>query len=334
MVEGFEHEPGVYCGSVAMADVLRWAGIELSEPMVFGLGSGLAFHYLKGESLSPSRQVRGRALKLESNVAEALGLELLEHHPRDRQEAWRGVREALEAEVPLVVHCDLAELPYWETDTSFDDHRIVVAGYDSASERVRVADTHFEGLQTIDRETLHRARASKTSPSNGRQFAWWRLESGEPAPLEGAIRQALRRNAEQMRDDASEAGGLAALRTFRDEVADWIESDDAARSYRFAYECIEKRGAAGTMFRDLYQSFLSEASEYVPELARFQIPISMSRNADAWSTLATYLKAMALFLETEGEEPGENPRHHVESMAEAVYQFETTFWQRVGQLSG
>lgn len=331
-VEGFEHRAGTHCGSVAMRDLLDWAGIDLSEPMVFGLGSGLGFFYFKSEYVSPSRQIMGRAGTLETNVAEALGLELTEHRTQDPEEGWLGVREALASGRPVIVQCDLSELPYWETDTPFNGHRIVVAGCDADNDTVEVADTHFEGLQTIDRETLHRARASEAPPSMGNDFAWWELTPADPAPLDEAVPRALAGNVDQMTDGDHGIRGLAGLDTFREEVADWRDCDDAVWSYRFAYECIEKRGTGGAMFRNLYRSFLDEAAEHVPELSRYQLSVSMSRNADTWSTLATYLKAMALFLETDGEDPAEDPSHHVESMAEAVYQFESTFWDRLGNV--
>ncbi|MGH6960024.1 MAG: BtrH N-terminal domain-containing protein, partial [Dongiaceae bacterium] len=51
---GFVHRPGVHCGSTSMADVLRHQGLELSEPMCFGLGSGLHLVYLRDFGV-PSR---------------------------------------------------------------------------------------------------------------------------------------------------------------------------------------------------------------------------------------------------------------------------------------
>lgn len=332
IIENFHHEPGVHCGSVAMADMLRWAGVDLSEPMVFGLGAGLGFYYLQSDYMSPTRQIVGRSIHLEENVAEALGLELVEHRTSDGEEGWRGVRSAVESGRPALVQCDLSELPYWESSTPFNGHRIVVAGYDDADDSVYVADTHFEGLECIDREALHRARASDAPPSFGNRFAWWELEPASCGDIQGAIREAIARNVEEIESDESGFTGMPGLDLFREEVAGWRDLDDAEWCYRFAYQCIEKRGTGGAMFRNLYRKFLSEAADYVPEILQFQLPVSMSRNADAWSTLATYLKAMALYIGTEGEEPDEDPNHHVESMAEAVYQFESTFWDRARQM--
>jgi hypothetical protein len=331
-IDDFVHEPGTHCGSTAMADMLRHVGLELSEPMVFGLGSGAGFYYLKGDSVSPSRQIVGRHPRLETHAAEALGLEMEAHRTRDAEEGWRGVREAIDAGRPALVQCDLAELPYWETDTPFNGHRIVVVGYDETTGEVEVADTHFEGFQRIDRGALRRARASEAPPSFGNQFAWWEIVGGEPRELEDAIEEALERNAEAMTDDESGIGGLAALKEFKEEVRDWEALEDGDWCYRFAYQCIEQRGTGGGMFRYMYRNFLGEASEHLPMIDDLQLGISMNRNADAWSTLARYLEAAADVLDPDcdaPDTPDKPPSHHVESLAEAVYQFETTFWNQL-----
>jgi hypothetical protein len=324
-----------------MVDCLAQVGVELSEAMVYGLGSGAAFTYLKQDQFSPHRIIAGRPERLETQVADSLGLSMREHRTDDADEGWRHVTEAIGEDLPIIVQCDLAELPYWEASTPFNGHRVVVVAYEEDGEGVWVADTGFDGLQKIDRETLHAARASDAPPSGGNEFASWVLEPTEPRPMNEAIVAAIRRNWQQMEGEETTGqtleswhgeavGGLAGLRMFAEEVPDWEELADAVWCYRFAYECIEKRGTGGAMFRRLYKTFLSESADHVTEFSTQPLAHSMSRVSEAWSTLATYLDAMATHLETDGEEPGEDPRHHVETMAEAVFQFESTFWDRVG----
>jgi hypothetical protein len=348
IVEGFEHHTGVHCGSTAMADLLRHAGVELSEAMVFGLGSGLASYYLESEHMSPSRQILGRHFRLEENCAEALGLELRAHFEGDNAAAWQGVRAAIERDQPVLVQCDLCELPYWQTKTPFNGHKIAVVGFNDAAGEALVADTHFEGLQRVSLNELEAARASTAPPSMGNQNAWWTLEAGRldgdgldgggldggtPRELAEAIPFALVRNAEQMENDTSGFGGLDALEQFAAEVSSWRDLDDASWAYRFAYQCIEKRGTGGGNFRALYRDYLSEAGEHVPSILRNQYAVSMARTASAWSTLARYLEAMSRFVSADGvddsDRPDEDPTHHLESMAEAVFQFESTFWDRI-----
>jgi hypothetical protein len=329
IVKDFEHHTGIHCGSTAMADILRHAGIELSEAMVFGLGSGLGVYYLKSEHMSPSRQIMGRHFRLEENCAEALGLELRPHFEGDNQAAWAGVKAAIDEDRPVLVQCDLCELPYWGSTTPFNGHKIAVVGYNDATGEVLVADTHFEGLQRISAEALERARASTAPPSMGNQNVWWTLEPGDTRPLDEAVELALERNAAQMEEDSSGFGGLAALEQFAAEVVSWRELDDAAWAYRFAFQCIEKRGTGGGNFRYLYRDFLNEAGEHVPSILQAQLAVSMTRTASSWSTLARYLEAMSRWVEGGDDKPEEDPAHHLESMAEAVLQFESTFWDRV-----
>ncbi len=336
IVEDFTHTTGIHCGSTAMADLLRHAGHDLSEAMVFGLGSGLGFYYIKSKELTPSRQIFGRAFNLEENAAEALGLELRAHFEGDNEAAWQGVREAIDADRPALVQCDLSELPYWESNTPFNGHKIAVVGYDEDAGDALVADTHFEGLQRVSLDALERARASKAPPSMGNQNAWWLLEPGEARPMDEAISHALAANADQMENDATGFGGLDALEDFAAEVGSWRELDDASWAYRFAYQCIEKRGTGGGNFRFLYRDFLSEASEHVEQIRRDGLVISMTRTADAWSTLSRYLEAMSRWVEPVAEggaddRPDDDPSHHLNSMAEAVFQFESTYWDRAAR---
>jgi hypothetical protein len=302
--------------------------------MVFGLGSGLAAYYIKSEHMSPSRQIMGRHFRLEENCAEALGLELRAHFEKDNDAAWQGVQSAIERDQPVLVQCDLCELPYWQTNTPFNGHKIAVVGFNDDAGEALVADTHFEGLQRISLAALEQARASTEPPSMGNQNVWWTLEADgldgrTPRDLTEAIPLAIAQNAEQMEDDISGFGGLAALEQFAGELVSWRELDDASWAYRFAYQCIEKRGTGGGNFRALYRDFLSEAGDHVPSILRNQYAVSMARTASAWSTLARYLEAMSRFVDDDNDGPDSDPTHHLESMAEAVFQFESTFWDRI-----
>ena len=50
-VPGFRPYVGQHCETVATGSLLRVAGIELSEPMLFGLGEGLGFIFINLRTL-------------------------------------------------------------------------------------------------------------------------------------------------------------------------------------------------------------------------------------------------------------------------------------------
>lgn len=136
--------------------------------------------------------------------------------------------------------------------------------------------------------------------------------------FEEATDQALEKIRLQMEDQ-----GLEELRRFADTVTDWRTSDGAAESYRRASEEIESAPGAAFHRRQM-RDFLSQARELHPNLG-FQLGVGVARSAEAWSTLAVYLAAAADALDSAAPNPSEDPFHHIESLAEAVYQYESAF---------
>ena len=47
MTKEFIHTPSAHCETGTVSNLLRSYGLEMSEPMVFGLASGMTFAYLK-----------------------------------------------------------------------------------------------------------------------------------------------------------------------------------------------------------------------------------------------------------------------------------------------
>ena len=46
LLEEFDHRHAGHCESGTVATLLRSSGLDLSEPMVFGIGGGLFFFYM------------------------------------------------------------------------------------------------------------------------------------------------------------------------------------------------------------------------------------------------------------------------------------------------
>lgn len=328
IVSNYHHVTGHHCGSTAMGNLLRWRGVQMSEPMVLGLGSGLAFVYLRGEGLNPTRAIMGRTWNLEENVANALGMRLEEQTTDDAAEGWAQVKACLDDGMPVMVQCDLMELPYWKSKTPFNGHRIVVAGYDEPRGVALISDTHFEGLQEVTLEELAKSRRSHAGPMGYARHASWTLHGDVQTRMEDAIVKALLDNAQSM-DVKSDFAGIGAMEVFAKDVKNWRSQPDYSWCYRFAYQCIERRGTGGGNFRRLYRDFLMEASATVPDIQRTQLHVAMARTSSAWTTLAEQFE-----LASREPEPAAGVLAHVESLSEAVFQFESMFWDRVPMVFG
>ena len=321
----FEHRPGVHCGSTALADALRAGGVEVSEPMAFGLGAGLGFYYLASPVLSPSHQIIGRSARLEVAACEALGVPCAERAGAGEEAAWEEVRAALHRGVAPVLSTDLSELPYWRSRTRFGGHRVVLAGYDEDRGVALLGDTDRPCLEEVPLEALDRARASIAPPFGIEGRPWLEIAPRGPArPLPDALRDALARQAREMLLDADGAAGVSALERFAAELPEWHvrASDETDRRwcFRFAYQVIDLRGTGGGLFRGLYARFLREAEATLPGLAALGLAARMEALAAGWSRLAAGLRDA-------GEAPGAGAPPALATQASALASAERRFFE-------
>lgn len=299
IVPGFRHRPGVHCGTSALVSALRVRGLELSEPMAFGLGAGLGFYYLVSPALSPSHLFAGRAAQLERTACELLGAPFRACTEEDPARAWDGVRAAADRGLAPILSTDLSELPYFHSRTRFGGHRVVLAGYDEARGVALLADGHRPALEEVPLAQLERARASIAPPFGTGGRPWFEVDApARPPALPEAVRAALRLQAREMLLDVTGMAGVSALERFAAELPRWPEEatseEDRAWCFRYAYQVIERRGTGGGLFRTLYAAFLREAEALVPALGPLGLAARMDALAAAWTRLGADLRAISL----------------------------------------
>ena len=292
VVDSYSHRTGEHCASTALRNLLSHHGVELSEPMIFGLASGLGFYYLQVESLSPSRMFHGRTASLESDFGRNTGIPFSDRSEPDDERAWQAVRERIDRGRPVMVSTDTYYLGYHRTTSHFPGHRCVVVGYDDASQTALIADRKFEGIQRCAYEDLRRARNAPDHPiSCENRYGDFEGEPKLGLSLDEAIRTALRRTACGMLEpDEDLPAGIPALRALASDFADWANAEDWSWAARFGYQVVVKRGAGGSFFRSLYRDFLRESAPLVPEIARALPAERMDAIAARWRDLAAVLK--------------------------------------------
>src|SRR5690606_11218540 len=96
-VENLKPFDGQHCETTATGTLLRQIGIELSEPMLFGLGQGLGFIFWNMKSMDfPFIGGRVKPDILTENIARNLNLELTVKETSSTQKAWDNVKELLD----------------------------------------------------------------------------------------------------------------------------------------------------------------------------------------------------------------------------------------------
>jgi hypothetical protein len=309
-IDGFEHETGAHCGSTSLRNLADHYDWDLSEPGCFGLGSGLGFVYLE-LPIDPWRMFIGRPLWLEKAFFENLSIPHTERRGDDWETAWSDVKRHLDAGDPVLVFVDLYYLDYYDTNTHFAPHSLLVVGYDEDADATEaphadpdagtgvayMADSEFDEVQPLPLSSLREAWASKDMlPLDNRYI----VTEGDPqADVGAAARDAIRETAQYMLDPATASRdtlgdtmgmgthGLDGMHAFADSMTEWPDLEDPTWIARFAYQNIERRGTGGGAFRGLYAPFLDELGSEAGLDDSFAE--EMHGIAGDWSSLAAIL---------------------------------------------
>ena len=288
ILPGFEHGVGVHCGSTALREALRFAGVELSEPMVFGLGAGCSFTLHRGSQSvappQPSLLFAGRSVGFDDQVCAALNLTTRVVAPGTAADVWAAAKASLDEGRPALVTTDLLHLPYLGAHGHWGGHLVVLAGYEQNG-FAWVADNERDGLERVIESDLLLALDSRAEPGVGLSA----VRSIAPRPalskdeLLAAASAAIGRQARLVLDSPTE--GMSALSRFPDSLAALCDHADWQKSLRLGFQVIELRGNGGGLFRRLYGRFLTEVSRLgVPKAGELRAPTLAA--AEAWTALA------------------------------------------------
>lgn len=307
LIEGYRNLPGSHCGSTAMRNLLaHYCGLELTEEVVFGLGSGLDLLYLRSADLSPSALVLGRSVTMEIDVAAALQVAYREQPDPDDEHAWQAVRGEVLAGRPTMLSGDAFYLTYRDFRVHFPSHRFVLLGFDDEAAEAWVADRIEPAAQRCSLDGLRRSRNPPDFIST--YNLWGRFDDGAVGrALPDAFSHALARSARRMLgDDRSQANvlamlargrpltassGLAAMRELADDLPGLLGRPDGQAIATYAAACLEKYGTGGGNFRRMYAGFLRAAGAHLPG----RVPADAAERADAsaaaWTEVSAHLGA-------------------------------------------
>ncbi|GIE89538.1 BtrH N-terminal domain-containing protein [Actinoplanes regularis] len=265
IIEDVAVPAGQHCETTALGVLLRQAGWELSEPMLFGLGEGLGFVYWDARNLDfPFLGGRSKPMTITHTLAERLGLTLRVEQTASTAKAWRNVTAALDAGRPVGLQLDCYHLEYFTTKTHFGGHVVAMYGYDDTY--AYLIDTAQQGgAVTTSRPSLELARGER-GPMTGRNLSFTLDVPATRPELGAVIRTAIRGNADVFLNPPIANLGHRGIAKAAARVPKWFDrSTDPKCDLPLAAMLMERGGTGGALFRAMYRDFLAECATVVDD---------------------------------------------------------------------
>ncbi|WP_086565409.1 BtrH N-terminal domain-containing protein [Streptomyces africanus] len=261
-VQGVEPRGTQHCETSALGVLLRHQGLDLSEPMLFGLGAGLSFLYWDSKNMDfPFLGGRVKPFELTRNLAAGLGLELVVQETGSARKAWENVATAIDAGLPVGLQLDSYHLDYFTSKVHFGGHVVALYGYDEHD--AHLVDTEQQGgAVSTSLSGLARARAAR-GPMTARHRSFTLTAAGQVPDPRSRIVPAVTASADAFLNPPIANLGHRGIEKAGKLVRTWLQrTDEPRRDLPQAALLMEKAGTGGALFRNLYRDFLAECAEW------------------------------------------------------------------------
>ncbi|MEO8066700.1 MAG: BtrH N-terminal domain-containing protein [Flavobacteriales bacterium] len=286
----FDHQQSAHCESGVISNLMRFHGLKVSEPLAFGIGSGLFYSHmpflkLNGIPVTSYRILPGLIFK---RFSKNMGVEMKRMKFRDQDKAMAELDRVLDQGLPVGMLTSVFYLPYLPQAFRFhfNAHNIVVFG--RKGDEYLVSDPVMEGTTTIHRRALMRARFAKGTPdTNGRMYYPIVVPTG--ADLKTAVAKGLKRTARDMSNVPIPMFGVKGMPYLAKKLRHYETKLGERRAKLFLGNIIrmqEEIGTGGAGFRFMFAAFLQEAAGLLgkPELKKYAM--EMTRIGDQWREFA------------------------------------------------
>ncbi|MGH4125480.1 MAG: BtrH N-terminal domain-containing protein [Clostridium sp.] len=250
---------GLHCETTATGSLLTQIGVQLSEPMIFGIGEGLGFIFWNMKIMDlPFIGGRIKPDALTQNIARNLNLELEVEETASSKKAWENAKNKIDKNIPVGLKLDCYHLDYFTNKIHFAGHYVTMYGYDEMF--AYLVDTKQQGSKVkTSLKSLELARKEK-GPMSSKNLSYTIQSVNKDYDLKKAIMVAIRNNAKDYLNPPIKNIGYKGVLKASEEIKQWFRNSKNIESdFKTTAMLMEKAGTGGALFRNLYRDFLKES---------------------------------------------------------------------------
>lgn len=290
MIIPFDHKLQAHCESGVTSNLLRHYGLPVSEPLAFGIGSGLFFAHLPFVKVNgvPGTTYRIYPGQIFSNVCKRLGITYRSEKFSSAQKGMQRLSENIERGTPTGCQVSVFYLPFLPEvfRFHFNAHNLIVYGQEKNI--FHISDPVMEEVVQIEAEDLQKARYAKGYPEpKGRMYY---IEKAPPqADLETAIQKGIKQTVFFMKSPPIPWFGVNAISFLSKQIKKYPQKLESRKATLYLGNIIrmqEEIGTGGAGFRFLYAAFLQEAAQITNRPALNELSQEMTEIGDLWRNFA------------------------------------------------
>ena len=289
----FQHTQAAHCENGVTTSLLRHHGVnQITEPLAFGIGSGLFFIYIPFMKINngPAIAFRTQPGLIFSRTCKALDIPVERKKFRSKEEAEKILIQCLQAGQPVGCQVGVYYLTYFpkEYRFHFNAHNLIVFGKEEG--QYLISDPVMEMATSLSSYELERVRFAKGAFAPRGQL-YYPKEKREVSneQVRKAIRSGIKRNINLMLRIPGPIAGISGIRFMAKKISQWRDKLGPQKAGSYLAQLVrmqEEIGTGGGGFRFIYGAFLQEAYAYYPIQELTDISKEFTRSGDIWRSAA------------------------------------------------
>jgi len=287
----FEHRHAAHCETGVVSSLLRHYGLDISEPMTFGISAAMFFTHLpfvkiEGFPLTAYRQIPGAVIK---TIQKNLGVKFKLERFRQPQAGTAALNQHIGDNHIVGLQASVFWLPYFPPDMRFhfNAHNLIV--YGKEGDDYNISDPVAEFTVTCPEKDLQKARFVKGvfAPKG---LIYYPTYLPDEIDLTQAITKSIRTVTKRMLKTPVPFFGIRAIRHVANKLSRLDRQDVDPRYAKLFIGMIvrmqEEIGTGGGGFRFMYASFLQESAQLLHNDQLFEASELMTTAGDTWREFA------------------------------------------------
>lgn len=325
----FQHSQAAHCENGVVSNLMRYNGFDVSEPMVFGIGSGLIFSYLPFIKVNFSpvftyRVIPGLIFK---RFAKRVGVKIKKEKFKNRKEAQARLDENLAKNNPVGLQVGVFNLVYFPEDYRFhfNAHNMVV--YGKEGDRYLISDPTLEEVTSLSAKELEKVRFAKGAFAP-KGHMYYPVAFPEKLELEKAIVKGIKKTSRDMLAPVPIVG-VKAIRWVAKNIRKWPKSIGTKKTNHYLGQLVrmqEEIGTGGGGFRYIYAAFLQEASKILSNNELSELSSEMTKIGDLWRDFAVDASRIYKNRSTQTD-----VYNQIADQLETIANLEEAFFKRLGK---
>lgn len=289
----FEHIQAAHCENGVTTSLLHTIGINrITEPLAFGIGSGLFFTYIPLLKVNngPAFAFRTMPGLIFKRTCVAMSVPVHREKFRSKEKAQQVLDACLDAGHVVGCQVGVFYLPYFpkEYRFHFNAHNIIVYGREG--DRYLISDPVMEMTTSLSAYELERVRFARgVLAPRGQLYYPMKGDPVTDAQIARGIKKGVIRNIRDMLHIPGPIAGVSGIRYTGKKIKRWRDKLGLKQAGLYLAQLVrmqEEIGTGGGGFRYIYAAFLQQAQAFHPDEALTRISDTFTRSGDLWRDAA------------------------------------------------